>query len=475
MSVVGKRQHPDPNSKRMPALVISRVPIDPATAPPKASPRKPVRKKRSRATASPSKNKQQQTKSITIASSPSMARKNSYIVISNPPTFPSFSAQKPKPVVPLWEYLKTYLPKETRYPQETVLKELLSFPRQRELPHRWKLQISGFKQRLDNKTLAAVSVTRIPNAAELVGWVLNPLLYLNLSGEGSCQSPFRSVSPYLIALPKRQGSISGRSEVARGAARVLSRGSSVLTEDEDDDEEEEDEEGIETSEDVLAMELEKAQQHLKKTQVNKVQEDEETEEEEAEEESEESPTPTPEPRGTRRSGRLAKTTAATATTRTTTSKTTATRSNARGERPPGAPIESYMMSEWEMVPGRIRVGTGSRAENIAFSSTYLAHSHVSPVSMTSNGISFQLLNIQPGKPVQWPSSNKNDQDDDTTRICSVAQGIVNVKVAGREFPLGPNGVWKVSPGQKCEVGSVWYGGAVVHVVRVQEAEEEYEE
>ncbi|KAK0716403.1 hypothetical protein B0T21DRAFT_386716 [Apiosordaria backusii] len=46
MSIVGKRQLPDPGSGRMPALVISRKPLDPATAPPKAPHRKPRRKKK---------------------------------------------------------------------------------------------------------------------------------------------------------------------------------------------------------------------------------------------------------------------------------------------------------------------------------------------------------------------------------------------------------------------------------------------
>ena len=55
-----------------------------------------------------------------------------------------------------------------------------------------------------------------------------------------------------------------------------------------------------------------------------------------------------------------------------------------------------------------------------------------------------------------------------TRICSVAKGVVSVKLCGKEFPLGPNGIWKVPAGEECSVGSVCYGGAVVHVVCVVE-------
>ncbi|KAK4174117.1 hypothetical protein QBC36DRAFT_348213 [Triangularia setosa] len=109
-------------------------------------------------------------------------------------------------------------------------------------------------------------------------------------------------------------------------------------------------------------------------------------------------------------------------------------------------ILPHTMSDWKIAPGRIHV---------AFS-TYLTHSSTSPLHLTST-ISFQLLAIQPDNTVQWrPSSSPGsvEEEEPRTRIYSVAQGIVRVKLCDQEFPVGPNGIFKVSTGQKYELSSV---------------------
>ncbi|KAK4196764.1 hypothetical protein QBC40DRAFT_233670 [Triangularia verruculosa] len=133
----------------------------------------------------------------------------------------------------------------------------------------------------------------------------------------------------------------------------------------------------------------------------------------------------------------------------------------------------YTMSDWEIAPGRVRVGLGDESDNIAFSSIYLAHSSTSPLHLTPT-ISFQLLTIQPGTTVHWwahPTGNNAEEEEPRTKICSVAQGIVKVKLCGQEFPVGPNGLFKVATGQDCELSSVCYGGAVLHVTCVSEGDE----
>ncbi|KAK0668083.1 hypothetical protein QBC41DRAFT_252909 [Cercophora samala] len=133
-------------------------------------------------------------------------------------------------------------------------------------------------------------------------------------------------------------------------------------------------------------------------------------------------------------------------------------------------IPPHTMSDWEIAPGRIRVGTGDKSDNVAFSSTYLAHSSTCALPLTPT-ISFQLLTIQPGSTVHWGPADSAQEEEPRTRVCSVARGIVKVKLCGQEFDMGPNGMFKVPTGQRCELGSVWYGGAVVHVTCISEGDE----
>jgi hypothetical protein len=75
----------------------------------------------------------------------------------------------------------------------------------------------------------------------------------------------------------------------------------------------------------------------------------------------------------------------------------------------------------------------------------------------SEGTSFQVLEIQPGSSLRWAA------EESRTRLCSVARGIIRVKLPEKEFPIGPNGMWKVKPGVGCTVVNPFYLGAVIHV------------
>ncbi|KAG7288445.1 hypothetical protein NEMBOFW57_004796 [Staphylotrichum longicolle] len=129
------------------------------------------------------------------------------------------------------------------------------------------------------------------------------------------------------------------------------------------------------------------------------------------------------------------------------------------EKPEAEPSQSLMMADWEIAPGRIRVGTGEDVDNIAFSSSYLAQGRAVPVV---DGTTFQVIEIQPGGSLRWAA------EESRTRLCSVARGIIRVKLPEREFPIGPNGMWKVAQGVACTVVNPFYLGAVVHVTIIGE-------
>lgn len=97
------------------------------------------------------------------------------------------------------------------------------------------------------------------------------------------------------------------------------------------------------------------------------------------------------------------------------------------------------------------------APDIAFSSSYLAQGRAVSVS---DGTTFQAIEIQPGGSLRWPA------EESRTRLCSVARGIIRVKLPEKEFPIGPNGMWKVKQGVACTVMNPFYLGAVVHVTTI---------
>lgn len=82
----------------------------------------------------------------------------------------------------------------------------------------------------------------------------------------------------------------------------------------------------------------------------------------------------------------------------------------------------------------------------------------------TDGATFQVVEIQLGGSLRWGA------DESRTRLCSVARGIIRVKLPENEFPIGPNGMWKVKQGVPCTVVNPFYLGAVVHVTTLGEEE-----
>ncbi|GAB1313769.1 hypothetical protein MFIFM68171_03979 [Madurella fahalii] len=115
--------------------------------------------------------------------------------------------------------------------------------------------------------------------------------------------------------------------------------------------------------------------------------------------------------------------------------------------------------DWEIAPGRIRTGAGDSVEDIAFSSPYLTQGRA--VSVADN-TTFQLVEVQPGSSLHW------NADESRIRVCSVARGILKVKLLDKEFRIGPNGMWKVKRGVPCTVVNPFYLGAVLHVISIDE-------
>ncbi|KAK3291764.1 uncharacterized protein B0H64DRAFT_407992 [Chaetomium fimeti] len=113
------------------------------------------------------------------------------------------------------------------------------------------------------------------------------------------------------------------------------------------------------------------------------------------------------------------------------------------------------MTDWEMVPGRISVGSGADTENIAFSYSYLAEDRPGPVA---DGVKFQVVEVPGGGSMRWAAVGMG------MRLCSVASGTVRVWLSEQDqFAIGPNGMWKVRPGVACTVLNPSPVAAVLHV------------
>jgi hypothetical protein len=168
----------------MPPVVVSRNAIDEATAPPKASPRRPGRRRKAEpaeyrgagigAKAEDAEDSMKQpddrppaslfnpsSSGLPSEAAPVKERKPANSLISRPLTPVSMStpdtpAEHELRNTALWQYLMIYLPHSTPLPEGPYVCELLFLPRQRDLPHRWKFQLAGGHP--TTKTLCAVLV-----------------------------------------------------------------------------------------------------------------------------------------------------------------------------------------------------------------------------------------------------------------------------------------------------------------------------
>ncbi|KAK3985756.1 hypothetical protein QBC44DRAFT_362096 [Cladorrhinum sp. PSN332] len=457
MSVIGKRQTKDPETGRMPALVISRKPLDPTAAPPKAAPHKPTRKRRVSDArgmrTSPKKPSNAAAKRSRLSRTTPRSR-SSFLVVDIPSNKSSTSkaAQYHRTEPALWQYLCLYLPHDVPFPTNPLVLELISLARQRELPHRWKLQLSGR-----------------PNPS--INLLCAVLIYL--AGDRTPDEPCKGCRsfkvdgkfPECVVLPETGISTELREHFNGRCSGCFYRGLEECNgEDTEESSTSEDEPAITNTPPSIQSVVGRlpsgsSTSKLRVAAINQ---------------RKTRPLATnPKPKSPRTEPTSNRVTKARPSTSRPASQ--ATKPNNRGKSSTIAAKElslasststssgaaiPYKMAPWELAPGRISVRTsGSKTENIAFSSTYLL-SPSGPLALTST-TTFQVLNVQPGHDVSWP-----EEDEDKTRVCSVAQGVVGVKLCGREFSLGPNGVWKVPAGEGCEIGSVCYGGAVVHVVCV---------
>ncbi|KAL1839549.1 hypothetical protein VTJ49DRAFT_1412 [Mycothermus thermophilus] len=126
--------------------------------------------------------------------------------------------------------------------------------------------------------------------------------------------------------------------------------------------------------------------------------------------------------------------------------------------PVAVPAMPLTLAEWEIAPGRIRMGTGEDAQNVAFSSAYLAQGR----AVLADGVTFQTVELPPGESLRWAPERSG------TRICSVARGVLVVKLPESEFRIASNGVWKVKQGMECSVSNPFMVSAMIHVTAMED-------
>ncbi|KAK4239532.1 hypothetical protein C8A03DRAFT_14086 [Achaetomium macrosporum] len=506
MSVVGKRKNPDANSGRMPPIVVSRKPIDAASAPPKASPRRPGRRKKS------DRDEQQQEimgggKTGIKQSTGSNPRSSSLVPVeiatgnskqgrsrdmrtttpaSFAETLSSASEEELRGSTALWsadnnKAKRTYV---AGLEMNTV-KLPPSPPEEDPVENDGEERDSnseGESESDGNSLDAAMASTASFPTTTRDGSGYRTALPARAAGRPRMVS-IRKLKPDRATTPatktKRQSSIRRiaaklESEAARREAAVYTKPSERLVDEEEDYQAAENQSTITASTTTNASTRTRRSRRLLEQQ--KEQEEEQRSSQESSSKvrgakngdssppptktsklrkkgSSRNPTPKPAENNTSRSIRTDR--AAAAAAAPDDAKVQMVKTAAGGM----VPSLSVRMADWEIAPGRIRVGTGEDAENLAFSSSYLAQGRAVPVS---DGITFQMLEIQPGAHLSWPA------EESRTRLCSVARGIIRVKLPEKEFPIGPNGMWKVKQGVYCTVVNPFYVGAVVHVTMIGE-------
>ena len=91
---------------------------------------------------------------------------------------------------------------------------------------------------------------------------------------------------------------------------------------------------------------------------------------------------------------------------------------------------------------------------MAFSNAYLTTNEAAHID---HGVSFRVAWLLPGTVTRLPAS-------DSRRWCSVAVGKVRVSINDEpEFIIGPNGLFKIRPGDTCTVSNWLYINAALHI------------
>ncbi|KAL2169239.1 hypothetical protein VTG60DRAFT_6319 [Thermothelomyces hinnuleus] len=506
MSVVGKRKSADPNSGRMPPMVVSRHAVDPATAPPRAAPRRPGRRKRVERSADAEQDAEQGQ-----AQGDGGDREPRNATVSRPLTPVSMTGQtepttaKEPGATRLWQDLMMYLPHTTPLPDDPLVLELLSFARRRDLPQSWKFQLVG----------------GLPAAGALCAllvYLCGPTspspcdLCAGLSGRGTTRttSPGELPFPGCITLPetassalkeffggptaccnrfcqqpvgtgKETCSVSSRFSLsssdpgeAPAAAGSATKEEGVVPPQQKDADAQEDAaspDAVSDSDTSMALspaavtnsqgyqtalparvigrpKMLGAKAVRREVAIYKPRESVVPEDREAE--GERQSTTAEGGTGTRRSRPLLdkqqKAQPRSASKQSAVSKSSAldgtspprasrlrkenkssSTSPGNGSRadwdPLGAQAQnktgtasslSLMMADWEIAPGRIRVRDGREG-------------------IVENGTTFQVIEVPPGGNLHWTA------EESRMRLCSVAQGVIRVRLPEKEFPIGPNG------------------------------------
>lgn len=75
-------------------------------------------------------------------------------------------------------------------------------------------------------------------------------------------------------------------------------------------------------------------------------------------------------------------------------------------------------------------------------------------------LGFHVLVLKPGNSHRWLAIPNR------VRLCSLAVGKISVKMAGRSFAVGPQGLLKIGGGVECAVQNKLYSDAVLHVCAI---------
>jgi hypothetical protein len=95
---------------------------------------------------------------------------------------------------------------------------------------------------------------------------------------------------------------------------------------------------------------------------------------------------------------------------------------------------------------------------VAFSSTFLSKGR----AILADGVVFQTVELPPGETLRWPP------DQSRIRICSVARGVLVVKLPESEFRISSNGAWKVRQGQECALSNPFMVSVMIHVTNMED-------
>ncbi|KAK4245533.1 hypothetical protein C7999DRAFT_16265 [Corynascus novoguineensis] len=486
MSVVGKRKTADHNSGRMPPILVPRLTIDVGTAPEKAPLQRPGRKNKversvGRAqgqTKNPGcdiepKNAKAPIKGSNNKSGPERKIDSRPLTPVNLMAEPVEFLQNELGATGIWEYLMMYLPRPTPPPDNPFVLELVSHIRQRDLPQRWEFQLADDShpttiEKADNTggvsdsdTSAALSPTTTTNypgyQTALPTRVIGRPRMVFIRKADKPTFPIKKKHNSIRQLAARLGAKAVRREVA-----IYKPSQRVVSERPEETEKQRTTRmtrGSNSSETRWSRPFSQLHEPLQQPTTSKQSAVFRTSESNGTSPS--SSSSSLRPSKLRRENRSATAGGGAGGGLKAGGGTLYDALPAENRTGATSPLLS-MMAEWEIAPGKIRVEKKEGIfEDIAFSSAYLTEGGAVPVL---DGIAFHVVEIPSGGSLRWVV------EESRTRLCSVARGIVRVRIQEKEFPIGPNGMWKVREGVACAVANPFHLEAVIHVTTIRKGE-----